>query len=1027
MDKDRRELVRNGLAAAGLGVLGAAALIRPGSAEAESVTDAAEDPKKVSPRSLPPEYERTPDGEVRLGEGSRIAFNQCWGCTTFCGVRLHIDEATGKVVRVAGNPYNPLSHEKHFPMSMPVKEALDRLSADKDMGHAQRSTVCGRGAAMFEASDSPFRITHCLKRAGKRGENKWKRIPFEQLLEEVVEGGDLFGEGRVDGLRAIRESKGPANPEHPEFGPKSNQLLLTYAVDDGRSDFFFRRFGMNSFGTKNFGKHGAYCGLSFRIGSGMFMDDLAKNAHIKPDYANCEFALFWGTAPSQASNPFNRSARLLASARTDGKLHYAVIDPVLRMPASDAVGERAKWVPITPGMDSALAMGMIRWIIENRRYDRNFLVRPNEAAAVKAGEISISNATYLVARSGGSRGKFLRAVQLGLGGEEEFVVLDAATGKPASSEKSDEGVLEFRGEITLASGETVEAVTSFELLKEQAMAHELDEMSDRCGVSVERMIELAREFTSHGKKAVVDVHGGMMSTSGANATFTVLTLNTLIGNINAKGGISATAGSFHGPAMKGPKYDLEGFPGQVKAKGFPAIRCRAPYQKSTEFKKKKAAGQNPYPALYPWYPFTPPNMPAEHLLSHVNGHPFRYKCWINWTGNVIYGHGGLQRAVGESLRDPKSLPLIIGIDTFHNETNAYADYLVPDPCMFEGWGGFSGAWSGVLTKMSTARWPSVEPRQEKTADGRPVCMEQFLIEAAKRMDLPGFGDNAIPAEDGSVAPLNGPEDYYLRLAANIAFFKGQELPAPSGDDVRLSGIERILPDIERTLRPDERGPVAAVYSRGGRFAPYSKSYDGEWLGGRWKRTMQIYNETVGTSINSQTGEPYLGVATFMPPRLCDGSELRTVWTEADYPFVMTSFKSNLINSYAVVLDRLRAIKPLNMVMVNDKDAARLGLVHGDEVEIESPAAVARARVVVGAVVAPGVIAVEHGFGHRALGAASVEVDGSVIPANPGAANGFSLNDLVPEDPTRRGVSTLQEHETGAAARQGIPVRLRKVV
>ncbi|EGB16320.1 molybdopterin dinucleotide-binding region [Pseudodesulfovibrio mercurii] len=1024
MDKNRRELVKNTLAVAGLGMLGAGALLKPGRAEAAQAA-MPEDPARVSPESLAPEYERTPEG-VRLGEGQHMAFNQCWGCTTFCGVRLHIDDATDDVVRVAGNPYNPLSHEKHFPMSMPVGEALDRLSADKDMGHAQRSAVCGRGAAMFETAHSPFRITRCLKRAGKRGENRWTHISFEQLLEEVVEGGDLFGEGHVDGLRAIRDLKTPANPGHPEFGPVSNQLLLTYAVDDGRSDFFFRRFGMNAFGTKNFGKHGAYCGLSFRIGSGMFMDDLTKNAHIKPDWANCEFALFWGTAPSQAGNPFNRSARILASARTDGDLHYAVIDPVLRMPASDAARERSRWVPINPGMDSALAMGMIRWIIENERYDRNFLVRPNTAAAEKAGEISICNATYLVVRSGGSRGKFLRAAQLGLGSDEAFVVVDAATDKPVSFDACDEGVLDFAGELTLASGEIVRVATAFRLLKEQAMAHGLDEMSARCGVPVERIVELAREFTAHGKKAAVDVHGGMMSTSGANATFTVLTLNTLIGNINAKGGISATAGNYHGPAMNGPRYDLNKFPGQIQAKGFPAIRCRAPYQKSTEFKEKKAAGQNPYPARYPWYPFTPPNMPAEHLLSHVNGHPFRYKCWINWTGNVIYGHGGLHRAVDEALKDPASLPLIIGIDTFHNETNAYADYLVPDPCMFEGWGGFSGAWSGVLTKMSTARWPAVAPKQEKTSDGRPVCMEQFLIEAAKRMGLPGFGDQAIPAADGTAAPLHGPEDYYLRLAANIAFFKDQVLPAPSEEDIALSGIGRILPDIERTLREDERGPVAAVYSRGGRFAPYGKSYDGEWLGGRWKKTLQIYNEQVGTAINSQTGEPYLGVATFMPPKLTDGSELRAVWTEADYPLVMTSFKSNLINSYAVVLDRLRAIKPLNMVMVNDRDAARFGLAHGDEVEITSPAASARATVVVGDVVAPGVVAVEHGFGHRSLGAADVIVDGHVIKANPGAANGFSLNDLVPNDPTRRGVSTLQEHETGAAARQGIPVRIKKI-
>ncbi|MDD3311754.1 molybdopterin dinucleotide binding domain-containing protein [Pseudodesulfovibrio sp.] len=1024
MDKKRRVLVKAGLFAAGMAGIGIGAAVRAGAAPAAEPERL--DPARLSPRSLAPEYRCAADGSVQAEKGRRVAFNQCWGCTTFCGVRVHIDEASGEVVRMAGNPYNPLSHEKHFPMSLPVKDALARLSARDDAGHAGRSTVCGRGAAMFEAAANPFRITRCLKRAGKRGENKWTTISFEQLVEEVVEGGDLFGEGHVDGLRAIRNLKEPANPERPEFGPMSNRLLLTYAVDDGRSEFFYRRFGMNAFGTKSFGKHGAYCGLSFRIGSGMFMDDLAKNAHVKPDYENCEFALFWGTAPTQAGNPFKRAARLVAEARTSGRMRYAVIDPVLRLPASNAARERAHWVPVVPGMDSALAMGMIRWIIENERYDRNFLVRPNPEAAKKAGEISLCNATWLVALSGEGRGRFLRAADLGLGGAEEYAVMDAASGKPASAAGSDEGVLEFRGELTLASGGAVQAATAFSLLREQADAHTLEELSGHCGVPVQRMIELARELTAHGKRAAVDVHGGMMSTSGANATFACLTLNTLIGNINAKGGISATAGSFHGPAMQGPKYDLAAFPGQIKPKGFPAIRCRAPYQKSTEFKRKQAAGQNPYPAAYPWYPFTPPNMPAEHLLSHVNDHPFRYKCWINWTGNVIYGHGGLQRAVDAELKDPKSLPLIVGVDTFHNETNAYADYLVPDPCMFEGWGGFSGAWSGVLTKMSTARWPCVEPRQEKAKNGQPVCMELFVIETARRLGLPGFGDRAIPGADGAVHPLNAPEDYYLRLASNIAHFKGQVLPDPTEEDVRLSGIARILPDIERVLPPEERGPVACVYSRGGRYAPYAKSYDGDWLGGQWKKPLQIYNETVGASVNSQTGEPYAGVACFKPPLLCDGRELRAVWSEKDYPFLMTSFKSNLINSYSVVLDRLLAIKPLNMVMLNGKDAERLGIAHGDEVEIASPAASVRARVVVGDVVMPGVVAVEHGFGHRALGGSDVVVDGRTIKARERAANGFNLNDLVPNDPTRRGASTLQEHETGASARQGIPVRITRV-
>jgi tetrathionate reductase subunit A len=87
-----------------------------------------------------------------------------------------------------------------------------------------------------------------MKRAGKRGEGKWQRISFEQLIKEVVEGGNLFGEGHVDGLRTIRDLT-PVDAKHPAYGPKANQLLVTNTSDEGR-DGFLRRFALNSFGSK---------------------------------------------------------------------------------------------------------------------------------------------------------------------------------------------------------------------------------------------------------------------------------------------------------------------------------------------------------------------------------------------------------------------------------------------------------------------------------------------------------------------------------------------------------------------------------------------------------------------------------------------------------------------------------------------------------------------------------------------------------------------------------------------------------
>lgn len=1035
MDKKKRALLKKGaLAAAGLGVFAVASFdtarrmvrgLREGTAGV-AIADA------ENKNSLSPEYRLTSNGTVTPGKGQRTAFNQCWGCTTFCGVRLHIDAEKDMVVRAAGNPYNPLSTKHHLPMSMPVREALAALSARGDSGQSLRATVCGRGAAMLEANGNPFRILQCLKRAGKRGEGKWKSIPFEQLVAEVVDGGDLFGEGHVDGLKAIREAKGPANPDMPEFGPQSNRLLLTYTTEDGREHIFLRRFGQNAFGTKNFGKHGAYCGLSFRMGAGLFLNDIQGMPHTKPDFENCEFVLFWGTAPSQAGNPFNRSALMLADARSNGEMRYAVIDPVLRLPVTGAARDRAQWVPILPGMDSALALGMIRVILDNNRHDAAFLSRPTLEAARKAGEAGFSNATHLVQLTGKRAGAMLRVLDLSMGAggfsgaHKNDALVMSLDGRLLPAGACGQAELFYRGLVDLGNGEKAEVATALQLLKEEACSRELEEYAQLCGVPREIIVDLATRLTSHGKKAAVDVHGGMMSASGVNAAFAVLTLNTLIGNINAKGGLSVGGGGFHKPALQGPRYDLASFDGQSAPKGFPAIRCRSPYQKSTEFKKKLAAGENPYPSEYPWYPLTPPNLPAEHLLAHANGNPFKYKCWINWKGNVLYGHGGLKRAVHRHIVDPGDLPLIVGIDTFHNETNAYADYLVPDPCMYELWGGFSGAWAGVLTRMSTARWPSVTPRQARSADGEPVCMELFIIEAAKRMGLPGFGDNAIRGADNRMHPLNTPRDFYLRHAANIAWFKGEVLPSPSAEDMLLSGVEPILADIRQVLPPEEQGPVTFLYTRGGRFAPYSTAYKGQELAAQWEKPLAVYNEDAGTAISTLTGKPYTGTPCFLPPLLHDGQELRAVWSREEYPLELISFKSVLVNSYGVVCPRLLSIKGTNLVIVHPRDAAKAGIRHGERVRLSTPGGSAAAYVSVGAMVMPGVVAVEHGFGHTGLGASSVEIDGRLIPAEKAAAAGINLNDLAPGDPTRKGASALAEHMGGAAARQGIPARIEKI-
>ena len=60
------------------------------------------------------------------------------------------------------------------------------------------------------------------------------------------------------------------------------------------------------------------------------------------------------------------------------------------------------------------------------------------------------------------------------------------------------------------------------------------------------IIEVAREFTSHGKRSVVEMYRGpVQQTDGYYNGSLIITLNVLIGNADYKGGLSRGGGSWH--------------------------------------------------------------------------------------------------------------------------------------------------------------------------------------------------------------------------------------------------------------------------------------------------------------------------------------------------------------------------------------------------------------------------------------------------------------------------------------------------
>ena len=78
-----------------------------------------------------------------------------------------------------------------------------------------------------------------------------------------------------------------------------------------------------------------------------------------------------------------------------------------------------------------------------------------------------------------------------------------------------------------------------QILRETVGARKLSEWAKLADIEEADLVDLAREFTSHGKRAVADIHRGVSQhTSGFYNVLTYMTLNTLIGNHDWMGGLS---------------------------------------------------------------------------------------------------------------------------------------------------------------------------------------------------------------------------------------------------------------------------------------------------------------------------------------------------------------------------------------------------------------------------------------------------------------------------------------------------------
>jgi anaerobic selenocysteine-containing dehydrogenase len=239
----------------------------------------------------------------------------CGQCTGGCGILVRVID--GWAVNIAGNPLHPVN----------------------------RGTLCPKGIAGLQGLYDPDRIRSPLRRIGKRGEGRWQPISWEEALQAVT-----------DSLKELRRNGDP------------HRLAVLGGKYRGLMRSLWERF-LEVFGSPNYIDHQFQ--WEGTPNEGLL---LTQGIYSTPAYdlENVQYLLSFGSellesywSPVQALKAYGHFRRGKPGQR--GKL--VQIDPRLSVTGIKA----DEWIPIHPGAEGILALGIAHMIIKEGLYKKDFV------------------------------------------------------------------------------------------------------------------------------------------------------------------------------------------------------------------------------------------------------------------------------------------------------------------------------------------------------------------------------------------------------------------------------------------------------------------------------------------------------------------------------------------------------------------------------------------------------------------------------------------------------------------------------
>jgi len=214
--------------------------------------------------------------------------------------------------------------------------------------------ICKFGEHSPEIVYSEDRLLTPMKRKGKKGSYDFEPISWEEAYDTIV--GKLTSIKREFGAEATAIYTGVGSFELSMcdvFQPKG------VAVSSANSVLF-------PFGSPNTMGVGALCYVAYgMIAPHVTMGRMFMN--MFSDIENSELIVVWGTNPATDLPPIDM--KRIVEARNRGA-EVIVIDP--RKTATVKL-INGRWMPIRPGTDGALALGLIHVLVEEELYDDGFV------------------------------------------------------------------------------------------------------------------------------------------------------------------------------------------------------------------------------------------------------------------------------------------------------------------------------------------------------------------------------------------------------------------------------------------------------------------------------------------------------------------------------------------------------------------------------------------------------------------------------------------------------------------------------